>query len=279
MFINVNGVRLAYDDTGGTKTAIVTLHGGPGMGSRASDWDTYAALSDRYRIVSYDQRGCGESEDKPPYSHEQFCADLEALRLQLNLGKIVLAGGSYGGMIALEYALRYPDNLHALVLRDTAASNRFKRGALQKALASPYPMDQEKLERLFAGRTSSNDDFRELIKMIMPLYTVNYDPVRDAETVANMILHYETHNWAFSRNQPNYDIVSELHRITVPALVTVGRHDWITPVEASEELARELPNAQLVIFENSGHSPQKEERERWLSVVRGFLEKHVPTVV
>jgi proline-specific peptidase len=276
VFININGVRLAYDDTGGTKTAIVTLHGAPGMGSRAGDWDTYTAFSNRYRIVSYDQRGSGESEGKPPYSHDQFCADLEALRLQLNLGKIILAGGSYGGMIALEYALRHPDNLHALILRDTAASNRFKRVALEKALASPYPMDREKLERLFTGRTYNNDDFRELIKMIMPLYTVSHDPERDAKAVANMIIRHETHNWAFSRNQPSYDIVSELHRINVPVLVTVGRHDWITPLEASEELVRELPKAELVIFENSGHSPQKEERERWLRIVREFLEKHVP---
>jgi proline-specific peptidase len=276
MFIDINGVRLAYDDTGGSKTALVTLHGAPGMGSRAGDWATYTAFQDKYRIVSYDQRGSGESEGKEPYSHEQFCADLEALRQQLNLGKIILTGGSYGGMIALEYALRYQKNLHAVVLRDTAGSNRFKEVALEKAMASPYPMDRENLERLFRGNTHSDDDFRELIKMIMPLYTVTHDPQRDADAVAKMPIRHQTHNWAFSRNQDSYDIVKELHTITVPVLVTVGRHDWITPLEASEELARELPNAELVIFENSGHAPQNEERDRWLSVVGGFLDRHVP---
>lgn len=276
MLININGVQLAYDDTGGSNTALVTLHGAPGMGNRAGDWATYIAFQDKYRIVSYDQRGSGESEGKEPYSHEQFCADLEALRQKLNLGKIILTGGSYGGMIALEYALRYQENLHALVLRDTTASNRFKTVALEKALASPYPMNQADLERLFRGYTHSDEDFRDLIRMIMPLYTVTYDPQRDAEAVAKMMIRHETHNWAFSRNQEGYDIVKDLHTITIPVLVTVGRHDWITPLEASEELARELPNSELVIFENSGHAPQNEERERWLSVVGDFLDRHVP---
>lgn len=84
----VNGVRLVYED-GGSGTAIVTLHGGPGMGSRASDWVAFQPLTDQYRLISYDQRGNGESDSGEPYSHAQFVADLEALRGELGLGKIV----------------------------------------------------------------------------------------------------------------------------------------------------------------------------------------------
>ena len=58
--------------------------------------------------------------------------------------------------------------------------------------------------------------------------------------------------------------------ITVPVLVTVGRHDWITPVVASEDIAREIPNSTLVIFENSGHSPHREENEKYLKLLRDF---------
>ena len=60
-------------------------------------------------------------------------------------------------------------------------------------------------------------------------------------------------------NQPGYDIKDQLHRITCPVLVTVGRHDWITPVEASERIVSRTPDARLVVFEKSGHSPQIEE--------------------
>ncbi|MBB5293473.1 alpha/beta fold hydrolase [Deinococcus metallilatus] len=271
----VNGLKLVYED-GGQGTAIVTLHGGPGMGSRAGDWAAFQPLTDNYRLISYDQRGNGESEGAEPYSHAQFVADLEALRQQLGLGKIVVLGGSYGGFLALEYALAHPENLHAVILRDTAASNRFQGTSKERALSSGFPMDEETLDRLFSGQVRDNDDFRTSYAMIQPLYTVERDPAAEAERLARIPFRYETHNWAFSRNQPGYDLTGRLGEITVPVLVTVGRHDWITPLEASEELAAALPQSELVVFEHSGHSPQLEERERYLTVVRDFLARHVP---
>jgi proline iminopeptidase len=66
-------------------------------------------------------------------------------------------------------------------------------------------------------------------------------------------------------------VTARLGEIAVPTLITVGRVDWISPVAASEQLAAGLPNAQLAIFEKSGHSPQIEERDAWLATVREFL--------
>ena len=272
--VSVNGVSLTYDEAG-SGTSFVTLHGGPGMGSRKGDWNTFQPLTDTYRLVSYDQRGNGESGSGEPYSHEQFVADLEVLRQKLNLGKIILLGGSYGGYIALEYALRHQENLHALILRDTAANNRYKDTSMQRALESNFPMDKVRLERLFAGRVESDEDFSKSYKMIQPLYNVTYDPARDAERLAQIPFRYKTHNYAFSRNQADFDITEALRGVQTPTLVTVGRHDWITPLEASEELAGMLPNSKLVVFENSGHSPQLEETDRYLDVVRDFLARHV----
>ncbi|RIH87470.1 alpha/beta fold hydrolase [Calidithermus roseus] len=275
MHIEVNGVKLVYDDSGGDGIAFVTLHGGPGMGSRRGDWAAFQPLTDTYRLISYDQRGNGDSEGREPYSHEQFVADLEALRQGLGLGKIILLGGSYGGFIALEYALRHQDKLHALILRDTAASNKYQHTSKKRALESGFPMDIERLDRLFAGQMTSDEDFRESFAMIQPLYNVRRDLEEEARRLAAIPFRYQTHNWAFSRNQPHYDITSRLPEIEVPVLVTVGRHDWITPLEASEELAQGLPNSELVVFESSGHSPQLEEQERYLRVVRDFLGRHL----
>ena len=144
------------------------------------------------------------------------------------------------------------------MLRDTVANNRFHDVAKQRALASAFPMDEEGLDRLFAGETTSDDDFRALLRMIMPLYTVEHDPEREARAVDAMQLHYRTHNWAFGSNQATYDVTDRLHEITVPTLVTAGRHDWVTPLEANEEVAAGIPGAELVVFEHSGHSPQEE---------------------
>lgn len=280
--LEVNGALLEVDDSartdpeGSSKPSILTLHGAPGMGSRRNDWEVFSAFTDRFRVVSYDQRGSGSSSDTPPYTHDQFVADADALRQALGLGdKIVIAGGSYGGFLALEYALRHQRHVLAVVLRDTAAHSGYEGEARRRALSSPYPMDEAGLERLFGGRTTSDADFRALITMIMPLYTTTYDPERDATQVASMRLHHATHNFAFAHNQPAFDLRPRLSEVGVPVLITVGRHDWITPLAASEELRALLSDSELVIFEGSGHGPQNEEREAWRAAVRGFLARRV----
>ncbi|MDF2722008.1 MAG: alpha/beta hydrolase fold protein [Paenibacillus sp.] len=275
--LKINGVMLHVEDQG-EGPAIVTLHGGPGLGSRHGDAATFGSFaSEGYRVVSYDQRGNGESEGAEPYSHEQFNADTEALRQELGLGKIVIAGGSYGGYLALEYALRYPQHVAGIVLRDTAASNAYRNTAHDRAMKSGLPgVTEEMLNRLFNGEAKSDDDFREMYSAILPLYWVEFTQQMLDDHINSIIFRHETHNWAFSRNQPNFNIVDKLKTIQAPTLVLCGRHDWITPLEASEEIAREIPNSRLVIFEKSGHSPQKEEREKFLGEVRRFLHEVAP---
>lgn len=272
-FVEVNGVRLMVDDRGQGQ-AIVTLHGGPGMGSRNGDVATFGGLADEgYRVVSYDQRGNGESDDGEPYTHEQFIADVESLRATLGLGKIVVAGGSYGGHLALEYALRYPENLRGLILRDTAASNKYQGTSKDRAMASQLPgISEDMLDRLFGGRVTSDEEFKEMYGAILPLYWVEATEEQMQRHLNAIRFRHLTHNYAFSRNQPHFDLVDRLHTIQVPTLVLVGRHDWITPLEASQEIAQHVPNSRLVIFERSGHSPQIEEREKFLSEVRAFLK-------
>lgn len=268
--IKVNDVELVYNDAG-AGTTILTLHGGPGLGSRENDWGSFLPFADTHRVISFDQRGNGESEGAEPYSHEQFVSDIEGLRQQLDLGKIILTGGSYGGFIALEYALRHQQHLRGIILRDTAASNAFQGIAKQRALESGLPIDRDALDRLFDGRVQDDQEFRESFGMIQPLYNVDYDAVAGLKQLNAIPFRFETHNWSFSRNQPNYNIAARLSEIRVPTLVIVGRHDWITPLEASEEIAAGIPNSRLVIFEHSGHSPQTEERDAFLSTVNQFL--------
>src|SRR5690606_17681021 len=87
------------------------------------------------------------------------------------------------------------------------------------------------------------------------------------------IFHYETHNWAFARNLPGWDLRPRLGDIRVPTLIVHGRHDWIVDVERAHELAAGIPDARLHIFENCGHSPQLEDQPRFLALVRAFIEE------
>jgi proline iminopeptidase len=276
MIIPINGADL-YVDVQGEGSGIIAHHGGPGMGSHANDKTAFAPLSDTFQVISFDARGSGRSAQVPPYTHAQWVADLDALRAHFGFETFIMTGGSYGGYIALEYTLAHPERVSHLILRDTAASHKFESQAKATALArsKEFPdINQTDLNRIFAGQMESDEDFKRTFATIAPLYAANYDPEKTTRWVETIRFHAETHNYAFSQNIPHFDLTSRLSEIKVPTLIVVGRHDWITPLEASEELAAGIPGAELVIFENSGHSPQQEEHERFIQVVREFLAKH-----
>jgi proline iminopeptidase len=278
MFAEINGNPLYYEVLGEQNAqAILCFHGAPGMSSHGEPKAAWGRLADRYKVVIQDQRGSGQSGLNPPFTHRQWVEDADALRQSLNLGKVVVAGGSYGGYLSQEYALAFPENVLAVLLRDTGPDHSHEKEAEANALSSPRTrdrMDYAKFRRIMDGQCLSDDDMRDCYLEIQPLYNVNWDPARDAEKVKHILWHHATHNYAFSVNLPAFDLKPRLHEVKVPVLITHGRHDWIIPIEAAEEAQRLYPNAELAIFEKSGHSPQIEEVELWEQTVRDFLIRH-----
>jgi len=273
MHTTLNGVDIYYEVMG-EGMPLIAVHGGPGMSDNRGYVQWLRPLADSYQVVSYDLRGCGKSGDAPggSYSHADFVADLDALRDHLGFERFALLGTSYGGFISLEYAVRHGDRLTHLILQDTAPSHHNETAARENALRSGLPgISTEQLDRLFGGRVADNDEFRSSFAAIQPLYRTTADPERDAERLDNIVFRYKTHNFAFSRNIPQYDLRDRLGEIHVPTLVIVGRHDWITPVDQAEYLASHIPNARLQIFEHSGHGPMIEENEGFIACVRDFL--------
>ncbi|MBE1593354.1 alpha/beta fold hydrolase [Nonomuraea angiospora] len=274
MFVDINGNPLNVEVLGNGEETIIAHHGAPGLGSLTEPKASFGRLADAYRVVVFDARGSGKSGQNGPFTHEQWAADVEGLREWLGAERIVIAGGSYGGFIAMEYAARHPDRVSAVVLRDTSADNANQELATRNAAASSrVRIDPAKLERIMSGTVRDDADLKDCWREILPLYDHDYDPAKVEQRVAATPYHYLTHNYAFAVNQPNYDIKHLLPGITAPVLVTVGRHDWITPVECSETIARLIPQAELRVFEKSGHSPQVEEAELWEATVRDFLDK------
>ncbi|MFS0714247.1 alpha/beta hydrolase [Microbacterium sp. 2P01SA-2] len=276
--VRINDNELAVEVLGPDDApVIITHHGAPGLGSRAEPRASFGRLADEYRVVVFDARGSGESEGSGTLSHEQWAADIDGLRAWLGAERIIMAGGSYGGFMAMEYAIRYPDRVEAVVLRDTAADNSHAALARENALASDrVEVDMEKFDRIDEGRVRDDDDLRDCWREILPLYDFTYDPEATERKVQATPYRYEAHNYAFSVNLKQYDLKAQLPGIGVPTLVTVGRTDWITPVSCSETIAGLIPGARLEIFEKSGHSPQIEQAEEWTSTVRDFLHEVRP---
>ena len=275
MFVEINGNQLNVELSGPEGAPLVIVHhGAPGLGSMAEPRASFGPLADTYRVLVFDARGSGQSEGKEPFTHEQWVADVDALREWAGAEQFVMAGGSYGGFISMEYAVRYPERLFAMVLRDTSPDSSNEELARANALASArVELDLAKFERIMDGTVRDDEDLRECWAEILPMYDHVYDPEAVARKVEQTPYRYRTHNWAFTQNMPSYDLTDRLGAVTCPTLVTVGRGDWITPVSCSERIVELIPNSRLVVFEESGHSPQVEEAEKFQSIVRSFLRE------
>ena len=275
MFVTINGNDLNVQVLGPEDAPVlIAHHGGGGIGSLAEPKATFGPLADDMRVVVFDARGCGRSQGTPPFSHAQWAADVDGLRQWIGADEIVVAGGSYGGFIAMEYALAYPDRIKAMILRDTSADNSNLERAYENARdQNRVSINWENFDRYWSGRIRDDADLKARWAEIIPLYDYDYDPAAAAARVESGSYRYETHNWCFQQNMPGYDLKPQLPGVRCPTLVTVGRTDWITPVSSAETIASLIPGAQLVIFERSGHSPQIEEAAKFQSVLREFLSQ------
>ncbi len=285
MYATVNDAELYYEVHGSeSDPAILSLHGGPGIGDHQKGKEAFEPLTDNYRLVVYDHRGCGQSSLTKPYSNEQYARDAEALRQHLDLGEIVVIGGSYGGFITQEYASRFQEQLAGIVLRDTAATPEFELAAQENAKETFPDMKArnfdvpditwEEFMAVMDGNVDSDEQFRRVFHGMLPLYAPSldeFDAEAARESIAETTFHHETHNVMFTEAYPNMDYTDDLPDVDVPALVTVGRNDWITPPAASVEIADLLPDSRLVVFESSGHSPNLDQGDQYIARVREFL--------
>ena len=276
IYFDIEGAALVPNgDQMQEKPIAFLIHGGPGA-DHTSYKPTLSPLSQKLQLVYFDHRGQGRSArgSKESYTLENNVEDMEALRQYLGLEKIVLIGGSYGGMVALSYAVRYPQNIQSLIVIATAASYRFLE--LAKAnLAQKGTKEQQAIAQfLWDGKFENEAELKEYFQVMMSMYSITYKPEILGKSWNRTILSPDATNVAFGSFLRSYNILDQLHKITVPTLVIAGKHDWICPPELSEEIAAAIPNADLRIFENSGHLIRVDEPEALLDSIMEFLPKN-----
>ena len=203
---------------------------------------------------------------------------MEALRRHLGLGPIVSIGTSYGGMVAMAHAARYPDAVSHLVLIVTAAHGGFIPRAQAIVRERGTPEQQAVCETLWAGGFRSAEQMRHYYAVMGPMYARSHDPAAGEAGRRRAIYSPEPLNRAFGPDGflRRFDLRPELPRITAPTLVLAGRHDWICPVEFSEEIARLIPGADLRVFERSSHSIRSDEPEAMMDAILGFVVYRQP---
>ncbi len=273
IYFDVEGMGLVPDGPHMVEKPVAfVLHGGPG-GDHTGYKPALSPLTDKLQLVYIDHRGQGRSGRGPreTYTLDNNVEDMEALRQHLGLGKIVVLGASYGGMVALSYAVRYPENVSHLIAIVTAPNHHFLEAA-RKNMAERGTDEQKAVaEKLWAGSFADEEELRHYFDVMGPMYSMKFDAEKAKERSTRGIVSPDAINEGFAGFLRDYDITDQLHRIDAPTLVIAGRHDWICPPEFSQLIASKIPNADLRIFENSGHSVMGDEHPDFIDVVRGFL--------
>ena len=275
IYFDIDGTGLAADGAGlREKPAAFVIHGGPGS-DHTGFRGPFAPLAGKLQLVYFDHRGSGRSArgDKSRYTLEENVEDMEALRRYLGLGRIVAIGTSYGGMVAMAHAAKYPDSLSHLVLVVTAAHSGFIAKSREIVMKRGTPEQQALVEALYAGRIDTPEKLRDYHHVMGPLYSERFDEKASLERLHRGIHSSDALNAAFSPGgfMHTYDLRPKLSAIRTPTLVIAGRHDWICAPEFSEEIHRLVPGSELRIFEQSSHSVRVDEPERLRREILEFV--------
>ena len=269
LFVDVDGAGLRPDGPAMRSVpTLILLHGGPGF-----DHSPFKAffrhLVDGLQLVYYDHRGMGRSDVGQPsdWNLSQWAEDLGDLINVLGIHEPILFGQSFGGFVALRYAIENSDQLGGLVLSSTAARHvpadclavfeRLGGGAARDAAAA-----------FFENPTDAT--FAPYQDQCMTLYnTTPQEPmIRRRQLLKPDVLY---HFWRDEYRR--LDLLPELHRITCPTLITVGDQDPITPLGRSLELADGLhhENTQCEVFADAGHGVYRDAPEPFTDVLRKFV--------
>ncbi|MFD3449721.1 alpha/beta fold hydrolase [Microbacteriaceae bacterium 4G12] len=250
---------------------IVFLHGGPGSEHRFF-LPYMIPLSKNFKLVFYDQRGCGKSDlsENDQYSMKNEVENLEALRIQLGFEKMNLFGESWGSMLALLYATTYPKRVNKILL--TAAIGVTSKGLkrfskeLEKKLTED---DKIKLSVLEEKLKIEKSSIYDILHILDPYYVFSQETLKRKEKTkfnssVNKVIGMDMEN--------NYDVTGDLHKLSnIPILIAQGSHDILTPSIMKELFSEHIPHLQLVEIEECGHWTVVEQPEKMCNVALNFF--------
>ncbi|SRR5579883_248356 len=270
--IKVNGVELFYAEEGDGSPCLL-LHGGPGLDHQEFvPW--LSPLASSARLIYLDYRGNGRSERIAPelFTTAAVVEDVEALRQALGFPQMAVLGHSFGGFIALSYALAHPSAVSRLIVSCSAPS--YDIGAEVEAQLAAFNSPAVAAAFARENEMQSDEDMRAIILDELPFYFATYpDSIKRVaeDWAARTRYSAALSSWWSVHQMPLYDVRPHLGKLSMPALILAGRHDRVCSINQAAIMHQGIPGSRLVVFEQSGHMPHMEESERYIQVVRDFL--------
>lgn len=275
--VEARGAEIYYKMMGSGEP-IVVVHGGPGLDH------TYllpgmAELAEGYRLVFYDQRASGRSLaplDSASITLENFLADLDAVREAQGREQMNLLGHSWGGLLAMLYASRYPDRVKSLILMSTIEPGQRYRGEIsERQRRRQTAEDSSDIAALVESEAFRNREPEAVNRLYRLSFQSSFADPNNAE---ELVIKFGGRTAKAAGTLPAlllgpvqpFDFWNEVRKITAPTLIIHGAEDP-TPVEMAREIEARIENSRLVTVENAGHFPYIEAPQRTIAAIRQFM--------
>lgn len=278
VFVNVDDDQI-FCRIMGSGDPIIVIHGGPGL-SQDYLLPQMAILAKSNLLVFYDQRGCGFSlgkVDDKTITIKNFLEDLESIRKALGFKKITVLGHSWGGFLAMKYAIAYPESLDKLILLSTAPATNEDYGLCVKEFEKRNTPIQKQLDEIQKSENFAQGDPETLnsyYKLLFRSYLYDSNKIN----LLNFIMSQEANirggkvNKLLEQNvlEKPYNLFPEQKRLDVPTLIIHGESDFILPITA-KKIHENISNSQFILLKNCAHFPYAEEPDDLFNYLEKFL--------
>ncbi|VDG20184.1 prolyl aminopeptidase (plasmid) [Lactobacillus brevis] [Lactiplantibacillus mudanjiangensis] len=280
-----NGHRLFSRTVGHGPVKLLCLHGGPG--GTHEEFENFAAElgEDRVQVSMYDQLGSFYS-DQPDYQQPEnkkyltlayFLSELEEVRQQLGLDQFYLLGHSWGGLLAQEYALKYGDHLKGLVVMSMIDNIAEYTVNINQLRAQTLTADQVSyMQGIEKAGAFDDPEYHRLVDVLDKQFVVRH-PEKSyhhlVPTTATPVYNYFQGNNEFVMvgTLNGWDRRQDLHKITVPTLLTFGEYDTM-PLKTARRMQQTLPQARLVLTPDGGHGHSMDNPQAFFHTLGQYLQ-------
>lgn len=272
-YATIGDIKLYYytiADIDDDKPTLIFLHGGAGMADHTIYIPFWSQLSTQVNVVFVDQRGCGKSEKGDPnkWNLTQHGKDVCLLCEALGIKKPIVAGVSWGGYVALSYAIQHPKHPMALILCNTEA--KVSPSARYDAFLRVANADAAIAVRNFDENWNPSTNI-EYFKRCLPFYAKK---AYTQDELGGCIQNPDLWEKYMKTEHRTFDFSSKLHSITCPVLYLAGENDPVHPMSCAIETAKKMgENCQLEIIADTGDPVYRDKPEETITVIAEFLGK------
>lgn len=273
----INGTQLYYKVVGQGEPILI-IHGGPGLNHKYL-FPNLQFLTDRYQLIFYDQRASGRSSltlDSNSVTIDNFIQDIDELRNTFGIEKLNIMAHSWGGLLAMKYAIKHPENTKSLILISSVGASSEISTMANQILAEQFTKE----DSMHRAEIIQTDEFQKrepnAIESLMKIgfkhqfyniifldslnLSLNKDYIKTSQLLQNL-----------AKDLTEYDFHSDLNKIQSPTLLIYGSHDPLTEL-AGTRIHESIEKSEFKILDNCGHFPFIEKKDEFKSIVVIFLE-------